>query len=510
MKPRLSPTPRLALGLLALCVSLFIIADLVFGLVTDRSRLAQDVRTRVAETLAAQTADLLRQQDLRLLERALGAARHGNPDLVSAAVRASDGRVVARLGPHAPHWGEAAELPGSTDTRIAVPIQSAQGIWGRLEMEFTPVVPTRWTGWLTDRALWLALGLPLAGLLAIYLYLRHTLTHLNPMAVVPERLRSAFDGLSAGVALLDGRGRVVLANAALRQMGAVHSEQAMHGRPLAEAALIELAEPVAVPEQLPWRRVLVDGQGVRGVRVFVGPPQRRAVGVMNCTAVLDPRGRVRGCLTTVDDVTAIERNNEELRLANAELQRSRLQIEAQNEELFKLATRDPLTGLLNRRAFMEQATAILQRRAGTEVCVAVMMLDVDHFKSFNDKYGHAVGDQVLQRVAKQMAGSVRLPDVVARYGGEEFCVLAEVDSIQTAMDLAERVRRAIATRAGSGLRDGTFVSVTASLGVAVCPPQVPDLSTLLNAADAALYDAKRAGRNRVVLAGVHTVTATLT
>jgi diguanylate cyclase (GGDEF)-like protein len=505
MNFRLSPTPRLAIGLLALGVSLFIVADLLFGIVASRSQQARDTRVRVAESLAAQVSDLLRAQDLRRVARVLAAARHGNPDMLSAAVRDSGGTMVARHGPHGPGWVQG----HSTETRMVVPIQSAQGTWGQLEMEFTPVTPTTLAGWLLDRTLWLALGLPLVLLGAIYLYLRHTLTHLNPMAVVPARLRNAFDGFTAGVALLDGRGRVVLANASLRHIAAISADKAMHGQVLDQAAHIELAEPTGSADALPWNRVLRDGQSVRGVRVYVGAGAERAVGIMNCSPVLDQRGRVRGCMATVDDVTAIERSNEELRQANAELERSRAHIEAQNEELVKLATRDPLTGLLNRRAFMDMATAIVARNAQTGGCVAVMMMDVDHFKSFNDKYGHAVGDEVLQRVAKHLAGTLRLPDVVARYGGEEFCVLAEVEDAATAMDLAERVRRAIATRAGAGLREGQYVSVTISIGVALCPPQAPDLSGLLNAADTALYEAKRSGRNRAILANLQTVAATL-
>jgi diguanylate cyclase (GGDEF)-like protein len=504
VKPWITPTPRIALGLLALCLSLFILADLVFGIVADRSQQARQVRLRVAESLTAQLTDLLRRQDLAHVKRALHAAQHGNPDMVSAAVRDSQGTPVALHGPHAADWTRVA---GTSDvTRIVVPIHSAQGVWGRLEMEFTPVGPAGPVGWLLDPRLWLALGLPLAAFAMMYLYLRRTLTQLNPLTVVPERLRAALDGLTPGVALLDRRGRVVLANASLRHIAAAHADQAaMHGRPLEQAVGIELAEPGA---QLPWLRVLRDGQVVSGTRVTMGP--LRAVGVMTCTPVLDQRGRVRGCMATVDDVTALERSNEQLRRANAELECSRAQIAAQNEELVKLATRDPLTGLLNRRAFMEAATAVLARRGRRQGgAVAVMMLDVDHFKSFNDRYGHAVGDQVLQRVAQQLAGALRLPDVVARYGGEEFCVLAEVEDIRIAMDLAERVRRAVATQAGAGLRDGATVSVTISIGVAVCPPQADDVSTLLNAADTALYEAKRAGRNRVVLAEVQTAAATL-
>ena len=515
------PSLRIASGLVGLCLSLVMVADLMFGLFPNRLQQAQKQRAREAETATVLVAEALRLNDLPRARSTMDTVRSRNPEMLSLAVRRADGQLQASSGPHAADWAQRMDTPAD-GTRILVPIQSPQGPWGRAEFAFTPVLPTTLAGWLQDRLLLLALGLPLLCLLAVYAYLKRVLLHLNPMATVPERLRDAFDGLTEGVALLDMKGRVVLANRALRDIAAVETQK-MHGRPLQEAVRLELADWRKTP---PWEQVLKGGDAVRGVRVYVGavssraanergaeagdtPPPGRKVAVINCSPITDPSGQVRGCLATLADMSDVERKNEELRAALQELQQSREKIEAQNVELVKLATRDGLTGLLNRRAFFEAGETAVQRVQARRGSLAVAMLDVDHFKRFNDTHGHATGDLVLQRVAQCVSQALRQGDIVARYGGEEFCVLMEDVDQAGALVVAERVREAIQSQAGRKLTEQGDSPVTASLGL--CWGQVGseqtatdktlDLSAMLRRADEALYEAKRGGRNAVKLAG---------
>ena len=156
-----------------------------------------------------------------------------------------------------------------------------------------------------------------------------------------------------------------------------------------------------------------------------------------------------------------------------------------------VAETDPLTGLPNRRKILhliEQAIAAA-RRDGTELSVAIF--DIDHFKAINDTYGHAIGDQVLCRVARAAEGALRMTDRVGRFGGEEFVLLLPFSTADTAMVVAERVRTAI--QAGGG--QPAAPCVTTSIGIApLAPGDTADL--LLHRADTALYAAKRAGRNQ--------------
>jgi diguanylate cyclase (GGDEF)-like protein len=155
------------------------------------------------------------------------------------------------------------------------------------------------------------------------------------------------------------------------------------------------------------------------------------------------------------------------------------------------ATTDPLTGLLNRRGFFEAVDVVLGRNRNRVAPVSVLGFDLDHFKSINDRFGHAVGDEVLQLFAKVVRETMRTDDVIGRLGGEEFVALAD------AAGVAERVRTAFA--AAGIVRSGQHIATTVSVGLA-CGPSSAAIDALLARADAALYRAKAQGRNRVAVA----------
>jgi diguanylate cyclase (GGDEF)-like protein len=169
------------------------------------------------------------------------------------------------------------------------------------------------------------------------------------------------------------------------------------------------------------------------------------------------------------------------------------------ERLQNMAIKDPLTELYNRR-FLDEALArelLIAERKRAKVCVA--MIDIDHFKKVNDTYGHPAGDAILKQVARYLVGMMRRSDIVCRYGGEEMLV------VMPDCDLNEGAKKANALRDGIKaltLRsDGVEIpSITASIGVAVYPDHATDRVELVSAADQALYQAKRTGRDRVVLA----------
>lgn len=168
-------------------------------------------------------------------------------------------------------------------------------------------------------------------------------------------------------------------------------------------------------------------------------------------------------------------------------------------ELQRLAVTDPLTGLANRRALDQRLVAEWHRASREQTPLSILFFDVDHFKIFNDTYGHAAGDEVLKLVAERIAaGTRRASDMAARYGGEEFAVLLPGTALQGARKIADKVRRRIeiSNLAHSGSRYGR---VTVSVGCASCEPPVGDSGAkLLGAADALLYEAKAAGRNQVI------------
>ncbi len=175
-------------------------------------------------------------------------------------------------------------------------------------------------------------------------------------------------------------------------------------------------------------------------------------------------------------------------------------LESANGELMRLAERDPLTGLYNRRVLTARLESELQRHGFMASPVSLILFDIDHFKLVNDTHGHAVGDRVLQRVGATAQHLLRGGDMLARYGGEEFVVLLPGAPIGAAVRVAERIRSALEQSAGS--RGATPVPrVTCSFGVAVTTGSGESAEELLRAADENLYAAKHAGRNQVFAGG---------
>ena len=199
----------------------------------------------------------------------------------------------------------------------------------------------------------------------------------------------------------------------------------------------------------PWRIGDDDEAETKGVAlVLTTPSGERKTFMVNAAAIRDGQHRRRGMLATFDDVTTLESTNNELKVALDELKQSQVEIHRQNRELRLLATRDSLTGALNRRAFFQQFKPLFRATVESGEAMSAIMLDIDHFKSINDTYGHAAGDRVIKRLAEIVHEQVRDVDLVARYGGEEFAVVLPGLDASAAAKVGERVRRHIAEELG--------------------------------------------------------------
>jgi diguanylate cyclase (GGDEF)-like protein len=163
------------------------------------------------------------------------------------------------------------------------------------------------------------------------------------------------------------------------------------------------------------------------------------------------------------------------------------------EEVQRMAETDPLTGLANRRVFERALEREIARSSRTGQPVSLLMLDADHFKQYNDRFGHRAGDDLLQSLARALVEHSRAFDTVARYGGEEFAVILPECSVEEAHSVAERLRLVSSAVEGR-------IPVTLSGGVATFPIHGRDSASLIEAADGALYESKRTGRDRLSLA----------
>jgi diguanylate cyclase len=193
----------------------------------------------------------------------------------------------------------------------------------------------------------------------------------------------------------------------------------------------------------------------------------------------------------------LRQTREALRKGENTLKQQLAEIQTLQEKLQEQAVRDPLTGLYNRR-FLDTIVARELARCEREgLHLTVMMIDVDHFKKVNDTYGHPGGDEVLKKLATLLLEKVRVIDVACRFGGEEFLLMLPSMSPEFAIVRAEQCREAFAQATVEF--DGQTIRATMSVGIAVYPQHGDTLSELTRCADVALYQAKEAGRNRVVL-----------
>ena len=203
--------------------------------------------------------------------------------------------------------------------------------------------------------------------------------------------------------------------------------------------------------------------------------------------------------------------------------RTHLQLKQHSDMLRDLIKRDPLTGIANRRCLDEQLSQEWRRSMRTQHPLALLMIDIDHFKAYNDYYGHLEGDNALRQVARAIESmATRAGDVVARFGGEEFSVLLTNSTLDQAAALAEKIRQAVQNLAIPHAQSKVCGQITISIGVAGCIPPYPpfegeDVSSvpedpkipehgapktireLFERADQALYLAKESGRNRVAV-----------
>ncbi|MFA5938966.1 MAG: sensor domain-containing diguanylate cyclase [Sinimarinibacterium sp.] len=166
------------------------------------------------------------------------------------------------------------------------------------------------------------------------------------------------------------------------------------------------------------------------------------------------------------------------------------------ERLYERATRDPLTGVFNRGHFVEAAALEIERARRFAEPLSLLLIDIDRFKKVNDTYGHDIGDRVIVALTRTLASEVRKVDIVGRVGGEEFAVLLPRANKEPATELGQRLRRVVAQQRVA-VGGGREIGFTISIGLASLRPSTRDLAELTRNADAALYQAKREGRNRL-------------
>jgi diguanylate cyclase (GGDEF)-like protein len=301
--------------------------------------------------------------------------------------------------------------------------------------------------------------------------------------MVSSEAADALECIADGALIVDMQGRILWANAHFRELYGVASNKALFAREFRDVFIAAWSGVEQTEDYHLALTVLAERKYLSGAPYELALPGQRWIRVIE-----QPAGTADGrAYCSHVDITALKRQHAELRSIQTQLE--------------ALATTDGLTGLCNRRSFDAALMSEWRRAPRGTSALTLLMLDVDHFKELNDAHGHTAGDVVLQQTALTLAAKVhRAGDTVARYGGEEFAMLLPHTDAETGVRLAEEIRVAIEEMQAGDDRTGPL-RITVSIGVASVDGEGFDqpASSLVEQADHALYEAKHAGRNRVVL-----------
>ncbi len=473
---------KLTISILLLTLSVMMFADF-FKLRGDVDAGIRDARKAMSEALAVQLTVLAGSGNEQAIRQTVDAFVTRSTDVGAARLTTTNGTTMAASG----DLNQLSTDTESTLSQMVVPIFQNDRRWGEVRVAFAETQD-------------LAKQLTYFGFIGIscfvlyLLFLRKALNQIDPSQVVPGRVNNAFNLLSEGIVILDTKLQVMLANDA---MGRIirRTPGDLMGQHIDEWPW-EFAE-----DQLaPWRIALEDGGTYASQEPLTlrTPDKQSRRLIVNCAVVgAGEDEKAKGLLVTFDDMTAIEEKNRDLQDALRLLKHSQVSIQEKNKELEALATQDPLTGVNNRRALLARLATDFAKSMREDRPLSVIMVDIDHFKSINDTFGHVVGDDCIRVVANTLAAQCREYDLVGRYGGEEFVVVLPDLTAQQAHEVAERMRLQIADAATN--ENLPLQEMTASLGVACTDSMPDDYMALIDHADQALYAAKQGGRNRSII-----------
>ena len=488
---RISITFKISISLAFLVVSILLAAQ-TLGILPDLNEERRRSQLALCESIALNTSLAIQHDQQTLMRESLRAMVDRDRSIAYA-------RVLHHHETLAEFTSDNQPIPASERGRLVVvkvPIVANNEPWGTVELGLgATAADSSWYAFLFKPFNRLLLFCGCLAIPAFFVYLRRLLQHLDPSNVVPARVRTTLDTLAEGLVVVDDEQRIVLANNVLASMLDSDSEELL-GKNIASFPWLFEDEEL-FEEELPWTIAMKQARIVAGqvVQLTNDAGQKRTLRV-NASPIEGRRDECEGALVSFDDVTLLEERNTALTSMLDKLRESRDQIQRQNRELTILATRDSLTGALNRRCFFEEFERRWKHAKRTSSQLCGIMIDVDHFKSINDNYGHASGDTVLKEVVTVVEATIRQNDILCRYGGEEFCVLCPDGNLAIIRQLAESIRESISKIQIEGIG-----AVTASLGISATVFGAESPNDLLNQADAALYHSKRTGRNRTTCWG---------
>ncbi len=480
--PRLKITYKMAIILATMSFGPML-AGGISGMIPFENNQMQRDRQDISKQLAASVSTYLSNKDNNGLQKSCRAALIQVPELKSLSIIRFDGMVLYASPDHNRHWILKAEEPSNIN-QVRVPLDRGNKTFAELEIAFEPVSQSFGPA-IVKWALLLLAGFAL-NFGSFSFFLTRSLKVLDPKSAVPKRVRNTLDTIVGGVVILDSEGKMLLVNESFSKSVGRKTDE------LLGESLSQLPWRRDTNEEWPWDFALRRHEQKAAVKVHLTVGSEKELSfVVNATPVLDGDERVSGALISFEDITVMESQRTDLLQALSDLETSKEQIRRQNEVLHELASRDGLTGALNRRSLFERIEAIWADRNQGDRGIITIMMDVDHFKKLNDQHGHAAGDAVLKDLVKTVGRLIGDEATLARYGGEEFCVTMDSATVEEGVAMAERIRAGIQEHLADPYH------VTASIGVSSSIFGAPNLQAQIEQSDRGLYAAKHGGRNAV-------------
>jgi len=300
----LSARTRISIGLVLLLVGVLCMA-MTLGLIPSERQAVMAGRGKICEEIAVFGSEFVQRSDLPGLDEALHAVAARNPDILSAALRQEDGKILIQIGDHT-NWNSSER---SVDAKFGVPILVDGKRWGELEVRFKSA-ESGIAGSLFSQQIKLIVFIASASMVVFLIYLRKMLQHLDPSKVVPPRVRSAMDTIGEGLLVLDNRERIVLANQAFATLVGRTSDEMLGSRASQFNWILDGGEST----EFPWTRALREGKALTDVQMrLVDSSFNRRTFKVNCSPVLGQDGKYRGVLNSFDDITLLEEKEVELR-----------------------------------------------------------------------------------------------------------------------------------------------------------------------------------------------------
>ena len=490
----ISPLTRISVGLVMLTVSVMFISEFL-GLVPDTKGAELKVRKAITEMVAVQVTTNIQNNYLNHLDETVKSVVERNENVLSGAVRLASGEILAQSGSHQELW-DLGSKDKSTPTQIQVSLFNAGQRWGSLELRFADLGQGVSGSLLQGSYVYFVLFISIMGFIGYRLFLTRVLRELNPDAVIPDRVRKALDTLAEGLLIVDREGIIIFSNSAFaRKTGFLPEKLVGKDCGSLDWSVNHLKGDLS--DFLPWIQVMAGESLPQGTRLNLTTALKETFAFnVNVSPITASEDEIKGALITFDDVTELETRNDALREALGRLEESQQEIVEQNEELMRLATRDPLTNSLNRRSLFELFDALFLEAVENETELCCLMVDIDFFKKVNDTYGHGVGDEAIKFMANTLTQYSRPNDLVGRLGGEEFVVVVPGADVALAVAIGEKMRKAL--EAGDKENYPDIPHLTASFGLSSIFDEAIDAKELLHQSDEALYVAKETGRNRLI------------